>query len=109
MPLSSSKPKYMKAAVLWKIGKKLKIVNKIKIPELTSGQVLVKIAYSGVCHSQLMEIKGLRGKDKFVPHLLGHEGCGKVIRIGKNVKKIKKNDWVILGWIKGKGHNVNGP
>ena len=69
MPLLSSKPQYMKAAVLWKTGKKLKIINKIKIPELTSGQVLVKIAYSGVCHSQLMEIKGLRGKDKFVPHL----------------------------------------
>ena len=106
MPLLSSKPQYMKAAVLWKTGRKLKIVNKIKIPELTSGQVLVKIAYSGVCHSQLNEIKGLKGEDKFLPHTLGHEGTGVVLDAGPQVTKVKKDDRVIMTWIRGQGMDV---
>jgi Zn-dependent alcohol dehydrogenase len=44
------------------------------------------------------------GKDKFIPHLLGHEGSGKVIDVGKNVKHVKKNDLVVLHWMK----NING-
>tara|TARA_Y100001970_G_C14190341_1_gene834979 strand:- start:527 stop:1603 length:1077 start_codon:yes stop_codon:yes gene_type:complete len=98
----------MKAAILFKNKNKLEIIDEIKIPKVKQGQVLVKLSYSGVCHSQIMEIKGLRGKDKFLPHMLGHEGCGKVIEIGKKVSKVKKNDWVILSWIKGSGCDVSG-
>ena len=50
-----SVPTYMKGAILWEVNKPLTVEDEIKIPELTSGQVLVKIAYSGVCHSQVME------------------------------------------------------
>jgi len=89
--MNSEIPKYMKAAVLWKTGEKLLIKDRIEIPKLKAGQVLVKLAYSGVCQSQLMELKGLRGKNIFLPHLLGHEGCGQVVKISKNVHKIKKN------------------
>ena len=53
----------MKGAVLWEVNKPLIVENEIKIPELKSGQVLVKLEYSGVCHSQLMEARGKRGKD----------------------------------------------
>ena len=98
----------MKAAVLWKIGEPLSIEDNIEIPSLKAGQVLVKMAFSGVCKSQLMEVSGARGKDKFLPHLLGHEGCGKVVAIGEGVSKISEGDWVILGWIKGKGINAEG-
>ena len=98
----------MKAAVLFKNKSELTIINNLTIPKLKKGQVLIKLAYSGVCHSQLMEIDGLRGKDRYLPHLLGHEGSGKVIDIGIGVKKIKKNDLVVLGWIKGKGIDTNG-
>ena len=100
-------PKFVEAAVLWKVGKPLKI-EKIKIPDLKRGQVLVKLDYSGVCHSQLMEYKGKRGKDRFLPHLLGHEGSGKVIAVDNSVKKVKVGDKVILGWIKGKGIEAKG-
>ncbi len=106
--MNSEIPKYMKAAVLWKTGEKLLIKDRIEIPKLKAGQVLVKLAYSGVCQSQLMELKGLRGKNIFLPHLLGHEGCGQVVKISKNVHKIKRNDWVVLGWIKGNGKDVKG-
>ena len=39
---------------------------------------------------------GVKGKDNFLPHLLGHEGYGQVIDIGPGVTKIKKNDRVPL-------------
>jgi S-(hydroxymethyl)glutathione dehydrogenase / alcohol dehydrogenase len=100
------KPRYLKAAVLEKIGRPLKIINGIPIPELNKGQILVKLKYAGICYSQIMEINGLRGKDNYLPHMLGHEGVGKVIDKHTSVKKIKINDWVILTWIKSKGINA---
>ncbi len=98
----------MKAAVLYELQKPLVIENKIEIPELKRGQVLVKLAYGGVCRSQLMEISGGRGEDKYLPHLLGHEGSGVVTKIGGEVIKVKPGDKVILGWIKGSGIEAGG-
>ena len=74
-------PEFLKAAVLYKSNKPL-LIKKLKIPDLKRGQVLVKIFFSGICKSQLMEIQGKRGKDKWLPHLLGHEASGEVINIG---------------------------
>ena len=93
------------AAILVETKKPL-ILDEIEIPVLKSGQVLVEIKYSGVCHTQLLECRGLRGEDSFLPHLLGHEGSGTILDVGNNVSKVKKNDNVILSWIKGSGANV---
>ena len=98
----------MKAAILYQINQPLVIEEGIVIPILNPGQVLVKIAYSGLCHSQLMEARGYRGEDKYLPHLMGHEGSGVVVAIGEKVSKVKPDDYVILGWIKGRGENVIG-
>ena len=49
------------------------------------GQVFVKIYYSGVCRSQLMEVRGLRGPDPWLPHMLGHEAVGEVVEVGDAV------------------------
>jgi S-(hydroxymethyl)glutathione dehydrogenase/alcohol dehydrogenase len=100
--------KTMRGAVLWKTGSPLVIEDEIEIPELKAGQVLVKMAYSGVCRSQLMEVRGLRGVDQFLPHLTGHEGCGEIVEIGNSVTKVSVGDWVILGWIKSKGLDAGG-
>ncbi|PKL19084.1 MAG: acetoin dehydrogenase [Spirochaetae bacterium HGW-Spirochaetae-5] len=97
----------MKAAVLYKLREPL-VVEEIDIPKLKEGQVLVKLAYSGVCRSQLMEVRGKRGDDRFLPHLLGHEGSGIVVETGPGVKKVRKGDRVVLGWIKGTGMDVPG-
>ena len=99
------KIKTFKAAVLYKINKPLKFID-CKIPILKKGQVLIKNSYSGICRSQIMEIDGLRGKDKWLPHLLGHEGVGKVIRIGKGVSKVRVGDTIISSWIRGEGLDV---
>ena len=98
----------IKAAVLSKTGESLQIISDIKAPKLSTGQILVKVAFSGVCHSQLMEARGKRGEDKFLPHMLGHEGSGTVLEVGANVTKVKPGDKVILGWIKGEGLDVPG-
>lgn len=95
------------AAVLFEIDKPLEIID-LSLPPLKPGQVLVEIAVSGVCHSQLNEWKGLRGPDKFLPHCLGHEGAGTVVSIGDDVAKVKAGDRVVLSWIKGQGKDVPG-
>ena len=64
------------AAVLFNINEPLRVIE-LEIPRLKKGQVLVEILYSGACGTQLGEISGKRGEDKFLPHCLGHEGVGK--------------------------------
>ena len=96
------------AAVLTKNNSPLKIINKLKFTKLRKGQVLVRILHSAICRSQIMEIEGKRGKDKYLPHLLGHEGAGIVHRVGAGVKKVAKDDKIFLSWIKGKGLDSGG-
>lgn len=91
-----------KAAVLYKLNSPL-VIEEIEMPQLKSGQTLVKILASGICRTQLNEIKGLKGQDKYLPHLLGHEGAGRVEEVGPGVGKVKKGDYVVLSWIKGEG------
>ena len=82
------KIKQSDAAILVKQNSPL-IVDKIDLPEeLNYGQVLVKVEISGICGSQIGEINGTKGPDKYLPHLLGHEGCGKIIEIGPGVKTV---------------------
>lgn len=96
---------YTEAAVLREIGRPLEVLR-LEIPALKAGQVLVDIALSGVCHSQLHEIKGRRGEDKFLPHVLGHEASGIVREVGANVTKVAPGDRVVLTWIKANGIDV---
>jgi S-(hydroxymethyl)glutathione dehydrogenase/alcohol dehydrogenase len=93
------------AAVLYATGQPLRIVS-LTIPELKPGQVLVEVAYSGLCHSQLNEARGFKGEDRFLPHTLGHEGSGIVSAVGQGVVKVKPGDRVVLTWIKGSGADV---
>ena len=98
----------MKAAVLHTLNAPLSLQKDIELPALNRGQILVKLAYSGVCHSQLMETRGKRGEDAYLPHLLGHEGSGIVVEVGKDVTKVQSGDPVVLGWIKGRGIEAGG-
>lgn len=98
----------MKAAVLETINAPLK-VGTVELGEIGKGQVLVKNLVSGICGAQLQEIAGLKGNAKFVPHLLGHEGCGVVEKVGAGVRKVKKGDKVVLHWRKGTGAESDFP
>lgn len=89
------------AAVLTKQKKFLSLFN-LKIDEIPKGYVIVKMEYSGICHTQLNEINGILGKDKFIPHCMGHEGVGKIVKKGTGVKNFKIGDRVVVSWIKKK-------
>lgn len=96
-----------RGAVLTECGAPLELME-LEIPNLQEGQVLVQMKYSGICRTQLNEIKGLKGPDKFLPHTLGHEGSGIVVDTGPGVTKVKIDDPVILTWIKGDGIDAKG-
>ena len=99
----------MKAAILVK-NKRPLVVDQIELPKkLKFGQVLVKIFYSGICGSQINEIDATKGPDKYLPHLLGHEGSGLVEKVGEGVKRVKKGDHVVLHWRKSSGIECESP
>ena len=93
----------MKAAILVDLNAPLEIAE-IALPKtLGAGQVLVKIHYSGICGAQINEIQGAKGPDKFLPHLLGHEGSAAVLEVGPGVMHVKPGDTVVMHWRPSKG------
>jgi S-(hydroxymethyl)glutathione dehydrogenase / alcohol dehydrogenase len=91
-------PVKIKAAILVQQNAPLELAE-IESPErLRFGQVLVKVQYSGICGAQINEIEGAKGPDKFLPHLLGHEGCATVLETGEGVRTVKKGDKVVMHW-----------
>ena len=95
------------AALLVRTGQPL-VLAELEIPALKPGQVLVEIAYSGACGTQVMEWLGHKGEDKWVPHCLGHEGSGTVLECGTAIARVKPGDKVVLSWIKGSGIEAGG-
>jgi len=95
------------AALLVQTGQPL-VLAEIETPTLKPGQVLVEIAYSGACGTQVMEWRGDKGEDRWVPHCLGHEGTGTVLEAGHAVTKVKPGDKVVLSWLKGSGIEAGG-
>lgn len=86
----------MKAAILAAQGEPL-IIDSVQLPrDLSPGQVLVKVHYTSVCGSQVVMIDGRRGKDPYLPHLLGHEGSGTVEEVGPGVRTVAEGDRVVL-------------
>jgi Zn-dependent alcohol dehydrogenase len=92
----------MKAVVLEKIDAPLAI-REVELTDLKVGQVLVKVLVSGLCGAQLHEIRGHKGNAKFLPHLMGHEGCGIVQEVGPGVTTVKVGDKVVMHWRPGSG------
>ena len=98
----------MKAAILEKLNYPL-VIDKLELPELDYGQVLVEVKRSGICGAQIGEMTGVKGEDKYLPHLMGHEGGGIVVEIGPGVTHVKKNDHVVMHWRKGAGIECRPP
>lgn len=92
----------MKAAILEEIDAPLTI-KEVELTDLKVGQVLVKVLVSGLCGAQLHEIRGHKGNAKFLPHLMGHEGCGIVEEVGPGVTTVQKGDKVVMHWRPGSG------
>jgi S-(hydroxymethyl)glutathione dehydrogenase / alcohol dehydrogenase len=104
-----TRPQTTKAAILVEQRSPL-VLAEITLPEkLDVGQVLVQVHYSGICGSQLGEIDGVKGEDRFLPHLLGHEGAGTVLEAGPGVTHVAPGDKVVLHWRKGLGIEARPP
>ncbi|MFG2809228.1 Zn-dependent alcohol dehydrogenase [Streptomyces massasporeus] len=85
----------VRAAVLPAIGSPLEITG-IDLPEPGPGQVRVRLAAAGVCHSDLSLSDGTMRVP--VPAVLGHEGAGTVVAVGEGVGHVAPGDGVVLNW-----------
>ncbi|VTU36000.1 Alcohol dehydrogenase [Variovorax sp. PBS-H4] len=88
----------MKAAVVHAFGQPLKI-EEVPVPEVPPGQVLVKVAASGVCHTDLHAAEGDWPVKPALPFIPGHEGVGHVAAVGAGVKHVKEGDRVGVPWL----------
>ena len=102
-------PRKIKATILVAQRAPLEVVELDLPEELSFGQVLVKVHYSGICGAQINEIEGAKGPDKFLPHLLGHEGSGTVVAAGPGVKRVKPGDRVVMHWRQADGVQAEVP
>src|SRR6202165_1175109 len=86
----------MKAAVCYQNDERVR-VEEITIDAPGRNEVLVRMAASGVCHSDLSVITGIMPAK--LPCVLGHEGAGTVERLGDGVEHLKEGDQVLLSWV----------
>ncbi|MER5734552.1 MULTISPECIES: Zn-dependent alcohol dehydrogenase [unclassified Streptomyces] len=85
----------IRAAVLPAVGAPLEITG-IELPEPGPGQVRIRLAAAGVCHSDLSLSNGTMRVP--VPAVLGHEGAGTVVAVGEGVAHVAPGDGVVLNW-----------
>ncbi|MFJ3585473.1 zinc-binding dehydrogenase [Streptomyces sp. NPDC090127] len=85
----------VRAAFLPAVGSPLEIAG-IRLPEPGPGQVRVRLAAAGVCHSDLSLTNGTMRVP--VPAVLGHEGAGTVVSVGEGVTRVAPGDPVVLNW-----------
>ena len=83
----------VRAAVAHEAGKPLTIET-VQLDGPKEGEILVEIKSTGICHTDAFTLSGDDPEGLF-PAILGHEGAGVVVDIGKNVTSLKKGDHVI--------------
>ncbi|MFD2191898.1 alcohol dehydrogenase AdhP [Pistricoccus aurantiacus] len=88
----------MKAAVVTSFGQPLEI-REVDVPRPGKGEVLVKIAAAGVCHTDLHAAHGDWPVKPSPPFIPGHEGVGHVVALGEGVSHIKEGDRVGIPWL----------
>lgn len=96
-----------KAAVLR--AKDVVTSETVHCKELPAHSVCIQVSMAGVCRSQLMEFRGGRGPDKWLPHLFGHEAVGRVTATGSQVSTVSIDDEVILTWLSPQSETFESP
>ena len=82
-----------KAAVLYEIGGPL-VIEELELSPPQTGEVLIKYAASGICHSDVSFRDGVL--ETALPAVLGHEGSGVIEAVGDGVTNVKVGDHVIV-------------
>lgn len=85
------------------------VLDEVTLPSLGFGQVLVRMIATRICGSQIGEIDGVKGPDRWLPHLLGHEAAGTVMEIGPEVRHVQPGDRVVCHWRPGRGIEARPP
>jgi len=83
----------VKAAVAWEPGKKLEI-EEVDLEGPRAGECLVRLAATGVCHTDAYTLSG-KDPEGLFPVVLGHEGAGVVEEVGPGVRDLRPGDHVI--------------
>ena len=91
----------MKAALLNATPGKLS-VEEVEIGDPGPGEVRVKIAASGLCHTDWETMQGFQPVN--LPAIIGHEGAGVVDAVGAGVTRVKVGDHVVCSWSPNCGH-----
>jgi len=85
----------IRAAVLYEVNKSF-VVETVDLDSPRAGEVLVKVAATGVCHSDWHLVTGATQHP--LPVVPGHEGAGVVEAVGAGVSRVKPGDHVALNW-----------
>lgn len=88
----------MKAAVAREFGAPL-VIEDMPVPEPGPDQILVRIAATGVCHTDLHAVSGDWPVKPRLPFIPGHEGVGHVAALGRNVRRLREGDRVGIPWL----------
>ena len=91
-------PQKMKAAVVHEFGKPLSI-EEVHVPRPGTGQILVRVVATGVCHTDLHAADGDWPVKPNLPFIPGHEGVGYVAATGLGVANLKEGDRVGVPWL----------
>jgi S-(hydroxymethyl)glutathione dehydrogenase/alcohol dehydrogenase len=87
--------------IVWD-GKQAEVAGDLQLRDLRGGEVRVRIAAAGVCHS---DVSVLDGTIMFPPPVvLGHEGAGEVVAVAPDVANVKVGDHVVLSTLGNCGH-----
>ena len=87
----------VRAAVLTSVGRPLEIRSDVEVEAPRAGEVLVRMAASGVCHTDLSAREGVMIMP--TPVVLGHEGAGVVEEVGEGVTRVAPGDHVLVSWV----------
>jgi alcohol dehydrogenase, propanol-preferring len=88
----------MKAAVVQEFGQPL-VLEDVPMPVPASGQVVVKVETSGLCHTDIHAAHGDWPIKPTLPLIPGHEGVGIVTRVGADVTRLREGDRVAVPWL----------
>jgi S-(hydroxymethyl)glutathione dehydrogenase/alcohol dehydrogenase len=84
------------------------VIDEVEVPPLGYGQVLVEVQVTRICGSQLGEIDGVKGPDRYLPHLLGHEAGVIVLETGPETRHVREGDRAVAHWRPGRGIEARG-
>jgi propanol-preferring alcohol dehydrogenase len=89
---------HMKAAVVHEFGQPL-LIGDVPVPEPGTGEIIVKVETSGLCHTDIHAAHGDWPVKPTPPFIPGHEGVGVIARVGPEVRGVREGDRVVVPWL----------